>query len=65
MLADGSQVRDRGVLGKEFYAYRCPLIGKIWSTYSVLNVLYSLIQKSKINENLVATRDGASPEEIA
>ena len=65
MLGDGSQVSDHGVLGKIFYTYSYPLIGKIWSTYSVLNVLYSLIQKSKINENLIATRDGASPEEIA
>ncbi|KAF8331311.1 eukaryotic translation initiation factor 3 subunit 6 [Cantharellus anzutake] len=38
---------------------------QIWSTYSVLNVLYSLIQKSKINENLAAAHRGASAEEIA
>ncbi|KAL7409419.1 eukaryotic translation initiation factor 3 subunit 6 [Mrakia frigida] len=38
---------------------------QVWSCYSVLNVLYSLIQKSKINEQLIAERDGASPEEIA
>jgi translation initiation factor 3 subunit L len=31
----------------------------------VLNVLYSLIQKSKINENIVALQEGKSPEEIA
>ncbi|KAF9519386.1 hypothetical protein BS47DRAFT_1288400 [Hydnum rufescens UP504] len=38
---------------------------QIWSTYSVLNVLYSLIQKSKINESLAAARRGESPEAIA
>ncbi|KIM76905.1 hypothetical protein PILCRDRAFT_825908 [Piloderma croceum F 1598] len=39
--------------------------GQVWSSYSVLNVLYSLIQKSKINENIVALQEGKSPEEIA
>ncbi|KAH9896841.1 eukaryotic translation initiation factor 3 subunit 6 [Cubamyces lactineus] len=38
---------------------------QVWSSYSVLNVLYSLIQKSKINEHLVALQQGKSPEEIA
>lgn len=37
---------------------------KVWSCYSVLNVLYSLVQKSKINEQLAAERAGASPEEV-
>lgn len=37
---------------------------QIWSCYSVLNVLYSLIQKSKISEYLTATREGKSEEEI-
>lgn len=37
---------------------------QIWSCYSVLNVLYSLIQKSKIDEYLIATREGKSEEEI-
>ncbi|KAF8317673.1 eukaryotic translation initiation factor 3 subunit 6 [Clavulina sp. PMI_390] len=37
---------------------------QIWSTYSVLNVLYSLIQKSKINEQLNAAKEGKSAEEI-
>ncbi|KAJ4480085.1 RNA polymerase I-associated factor PAF67-domain-containing protein [Lentinula aciculospora] len=43
----------------------------VWSSYSVLNVLYSLIQKSKINEYIVALKEeqgkeGARPaEEIA
>jgi translation initiation factor 3 subunit L len=31
----------------------------------VLNVLYSLIQKSKINEHLAAIQEGRSAEEIA
>ncbi|KII85604.1 hypothetical protein PLICRDRAFT_44932 [Plicaturopsis crispa FD-325 SS-3] len=39
--------------------------GQVWSSYSVLNVLYSLIQKSKINEYVVAVQDGKSPEEIS
>ncbi|KAG6828338.1 hypothetical protein H0H92_008352 [Tricholoma furcatifolium] len=39
--------------------------GPVWSSYSVLNVLYSLIQKSRINEYLVAQQQGKSPEEIA
>ena len=37
---------------------------QVWSCYSVLNVLYSLIQKSKINEYIVATREGKGEEEI-
>ncbi|KAI5117616.1 hypothetical protein M0805_001216 [Coniferiporia weirii] len=37
---------------------------QVWSCYSVLNVLYSLIQKSKINEYIAATREGKSEEEI-
>ncbi|GJJ13018.1 hypothetical protein Clacol_007267 [Clathrus columnatus] len=39
--------------------------GQVWSCYSVLNVLYSFIQKSKINEHVAALQRGASPEEIA
>lgn len=35
-----------------------------WSCYSVLNVLYSFIQKSKINEYLVAQKKGLSQEDI-
>lgn len=38
---------------------------QIWSCYSVLNVLYSLVQKSQINEQLVAEKNGSSPEEVA
>ncbi|KAI0075616.1 eukaryotic translation initiation factor 3 subunit 6 [Panus rudis PR-1116 ss-1] len=38
---------------------------QVWSSYSVLNVLYSLIQKSKINEYIVATQEGKSADEIA
>ncbi|CAE6378854.1 unnamed protein product [Rhizoctonia solani] len=37
---------------------------QVWSCYSVLNVLYSLIQKSRINEYLEAVQKGASPEEL-
>ncbi|KAJ7768347.1 eukaryotic translation initiation factor 3 subunit 6 [Mycena metata] len=39
--------------------------GPVWSSYSVLNVLYSLIQKSKINEYITAHQAGKTPEEIA
>ncbi|KAJ7220494.1 eukaryotic translation initiation factor 3 subunit 6 [Mycena pura] len=39
--------------------------GPVWSSYSVLNVLYSLIQKSKINEYINAHQAGKTPEEIA
>lgn len=38
---------------------------QIWSCYSVLNVLYSLMQKSQINEQLRAEKAGKSPEEVA
>lgn len=38
---------------------------QVWSCYSVLNVLYSLIQKSRINEQLEAEQVGKSAEEIA
>ncbi|CAK5262274.1 unnamed protein product [Mycena citricolor] len=39
--------------------------GPVWSSYSVLNVLYSLIQKSKINDYINAFQAGKSSEEIA
>ncbi|KAF8631456.1 hypothetical protein AX15_002394 [Amanita polypyramis BW_CC] len=38
--------------------------GPVWSSYSVLNVLYSLIQKSRINEYIAAQQQGKSPEEL-
>ncbi|KAG6334199.1 hypothetical protein ID866_4884 [Astraeus odoratus] len=38
--------------------------GQAWSSYSVLNVLYSLIQKSRVNEWLRARAEGKSDEEI-
>lgn len=34
--------------------------GDIWNTFSVLNVLYSLIQKSNINEQLAAMQSESS-----
>ncbi|KAK9448859.1 RNA polymerase I-associated factor PAF67-domain-containing protein [Limtongia smithiae] len=36
-----------------------------WDTYSVLNVLYSLVQKSCIKEQLQAVKDGKDPDEVA
>jgi translation initiation factor 3 subunit L len=39
--------------------------GQVWSSYSVLNVLYSLVQKSRVNEHLLARQEGKSEEEIA
>ena len=38
---------------------------QIWSCYSVLNVLYSLVQKSQINEQLVEEKNGSTAEEVA
>ena len=35
-----------------------------WSSYSVLNVLYSLIQKSHVNEWLKARTEGKTDEEL-
>lgn len=49
---------------KEPEAEEDPALAQTWSTYSVLNVLYSFVQKSKINEYLDAVREGKSPEEI-
>lgn len=39
--------------------------GGVWSAYNVLNVLYSLIQKSNITEQLIASNEGREPEEVA
>ncbi|PWN48427.1 hypothetical protein IE53DRAFT_389382 [Violaceomyces palustris] len=39
--------------------------GGVWSSYSVLNVLYSLIQKSRITEQLIAAKEGQDVEEAA
>lgn len=39
--------------------------GGVWSSYSVLNVLYSLIQKANIQQQLAATAAGADPDEVA
>ncbi len=38
--------------------------GQVWSCYSVLNVLYSFIQKSQVTEYMLLTQRGATPEEI-
>jgi translation initiation factor 3 subunit L len=38
---------------------------QVWSAYSVLNVLYSLIQKSKINEFILAKQQAKSEAEVA
>ena len=37
----------------------------IWSCYSVLNVLYSLIQKSQMNEQLLAAKEGREEASVA
>ena len=39
--------------------------GQVWSCYSVLNVLYSLIQKSKIQDQLAAAQKGEDVEAAA
>ncbi|PWW75466.1 hypothetical protein C7212DRAFT_197643 [Tuber magnatum] len=36
-----------------------------WGCYSVLNVLYSLIQRSQMNEQLAAIKKGQDPNEVA
>lgn len=38
--------------------------GQPWSSYSVLNVLYSLIQKSRIHDYINAVQEGKTQEEI-
>ncbi|KAJ2162999.1 hypothetical protein GGF46_000185 [Coemansia sp. RSA 552] len=38
---------------------------QVWNTYSVLNVLYSLIQKSNINQQLLAMQQGGDVTEAA
>ncbi|RUP50142.1 RNA polymerase I-associated factor PAF67-domain-containing protein [Jimgerdemannia flammicorona] len=38
---------------------------QIWSCYSVLNVLYSLIQKSRITEQLLVSKHGGDMQEAA
>ncbi|KAJ9094222.1 hypothetical protein QFC21_006048 [Naganishia friedmannii] len=63
---------------QSFTAWRADVAGKteeeqqlladnpqIWSCYSVLNVLYSLVQRSAINDQLAAEHTGSTPEEIA
>ncbi|KAI9145593.1 RNA polymerase I-associated factor PAF67-domain-containing protein [Paraphysoderma sedebokerense] len=37
----------------------------IWDVYNVLNILYQLISKSKIQEQLVAQRNGEDPTSVA
>jgi translation initiation factor 3 subunit L len=62
MLADGSQVMSL----ESFVIGTCRFtIVQVWSAYSVLNVLYSLIQKSKINEFIIAKQQGKSEAELA
>ncbi|GAA6004551.1 hypothetical protein JCM10207_000930 [Rhodosporidiobolus poonsookiae] len=39
--------------------------GQVWSCYSVLNVLYSLVQKSKIQDQLAAQQKGEDAEAVA
>lgn len=39
--------------------------GGVWSSYSVLNVLYSLIQKANIVPQLAATAAGEDPDAVA
>ncbi|CEF71462.1 Eukaryotic translation initiation factor 3 subunit L [Strongyloides ratti] len=36
-----------------------------WNIYTVLNILYSLICKNQINEQLIAIRDGKNPDDVA
>jgi hypothetical protein len=66
MLADGGQVCGSSVHHHPLdVPDHFPVSTQVWSSYSVLNVLYSLIQKSKINEYMIAAQAGKSAEEIA
>jgi len=62
MLADGSQVSRPSERSSRA---GCLNQAQVWSAYSVLNVLYSLIQKSKINEFILAQQQSKSEAEIA
>lgn len=55
-----SQWRNR-VTGKTEDELALLQDGGVWSSYSVLNVLYSLIQKSKILEQLAAAERDEDP----
>ena len=59
------QTQTRCVTQTSIFEELLLIVLQVWSSYSVLNVLYSLIQKSKINEHLVALQEGKSAEEIA
>jgi translation initiation factor 3 subunit L len=63
---------------QSFCQYRCKLKNKsedeiqvlrsnpmVWNVHSVLNVLHSLVEKSRINEQLQAEEAGEDPEEVA
>lgn len=52
----GKNDEDREILAES---------SQVWSCYSVLNVLYSLIQKSRIQEQLRATKNGEDTDAVA
>ena len=68
ILAESGQVRTpaSSCLRTHFYAHRFLIeysgSRQVWSCYSVLNVLYSLIQKSKILDQLAAAQKGEDVE---
>ncbi|CAD5220265.1 unnamed protein product [Bursaphelenchus xylophilus] len=37
----------------------------VWNIYPVLNILYSLLDKSQVNEQLKAIREGRNPDDVA
>ncbi|GAA5837505.1 hypothetical protein JCM9279_006773 [Rhodotorula babjevae] len=53
---DGKTDEEKAILAES---------GQVWSCYSVLNVLYSLIQKSKIQDQLAAAQRGDDVEATA
>ncbi|GAA5827578.1 hypothetical protein JCM3770_005998, partial [Rhodotorula araucariae] len=53
---DGKTDEEKAILAES---------GQVWSCYSVLNVLYSLIQKSKIQDQLAAAQKGEDVEAVA
>ena len=60
-LGDAGQVGARAAIKQQSteYTFHQP-----WSSYSVLNVLYSLIQKSRVHEYIDAVQEGKTQEEI-
>ena len=71
MIAENPQVRRRtrypahmSLVPNFGVTHLAHAVAQVWSCYSVLNVLYSLITKSKIQEQLQAIKRGEDPESV-